>query len=108
MHVPGGVGEEAVEAGLVGGLGEFSVDATDVLALGDEQAGEVLSEVTPLRFVGQQIAVGTQCFLNHLGEFNDATHGRLQNAADQFSLGIVYKIQQLRQRETNFAKVQCN
>src|SRR5262245_43959521 len=54
--IPVGVGEEAVEAGLVGGLGEFAVDATDVLAFRYEQASEVLSEVAALRLVGQQVA----------------------------------------------------
>jgi len=35
VDIPVGVGEEAVKAGLVGGLGELPVDGADVLALGD-------------------------------------------------------------------------
>src|SRR5215470_15011248 len=42
LHVPVGVGEEAVEARGIGGLGEFPVDGGDVLALGYEEAGEIL------------------------------------------------------------------
>src|SRR6266567_2228004 len=74
---PVGVGEEAVEAGLVGGLGKLPVDGADVLALGDEQAGEVLAEVAPLRLVGQQIAELLKGLVNDGGEVNDAGHGRL-------------------------------
>ena len=68
LDVPVGVGEEAVEAGLVGGLGELAVDARDVLAFGDEQAGEVLGEVAALALVGEQVAVSGQGVLHDLGE----------------------------------------
>ncbi len=39
--IPVGIGEESVEAGLVGGGGEFVVDAQEGLALGNDEAGEV-------------------------------------------------------------------
>jgi hypothetical protein len=75
--VPVGLGEEAVEAGLVGGLGELAVDATDVLALGDEQPGEVLGEVAALWLVGQQVTEVLEGLVDHRGEVDDAGHGRL-------------------------------
>jgi hypothetical protein len=75
--IPIGLGEEAVEAGLVGGLGELPVDAADGLALGHEQAGEVLGEVAALRLVGQQVAEVREGFLDHRREVNDASQGRL-------------------------------
>ena len=76
LDVPVGVGEEAVEAGLVGGLGELPVDAEDVLAVGDEQAGEVLGEVAALGLVGEEVAV-LEGFLNDLGELDDASHEQM-------------------------------
>ncbi len=61
-----GLGEETVEAGLVRGLGELAVDATNVLAFGHEQAGEVLREMATLRFIGQQVREVGESFLHHL------------------------------------------
>ena len=77
LDVPGGLGEEAVEAGLVGGLGELAVDAEDGLALGDEQAGEVLGEVAALALVGEEVAVLGQGVLDHLGKFDDPWHEQM-------------------------------
>src|SRR5215210_4061024 len=42
--IPVSLSQEAIEARLIGGLSEFGVDAQDVFALGDEQAGEVFAE----------------------------------------------------------------
>jgi hypothetical protein len=75
--IPVGIGEEAVDARLVGGLGELAVDAGDVLAVSDEQAGEVFGEVAALRFVGEQIAELAQGVFDDGGEVNDAGHSRL-------------------------------
>src|SRR5215472_4754820 len=58
LLVPVGVGEEAVEAGGVGGLGEFPVDSRDVLALGHEEAGKILGEMTALGLIGEEVAKG--------------------------------------------------
>ena len=77
LDVPGGLGEEAVEAGLVGGLGELVVDAEDGLALGDEEAGEVLGEVAALALVGEEVAVLGQGVLDELGEFDDPWHDQM-------------------------------
>jgi hypothetical protein len=55
-----GLGEEAVEAGLVGGLGELVMDAQDGLPLGDEEPGEVRGEVATLALVGEEIPVLSQ------------------------------------------------
>src|ERR1700685_1991048 len=54
LGIPYSVGEEAVEAGLVRGLGKLTVDPGDVFSVGHEQAGEILGEMPSLRFVGQQ------------------------------------------------------
>ena len=77
LDVPVGVGEEAVEAGLVGGLGELAVDAEDGLPLGDHQAGEVLGEVAALALVGEEVAVLGQGVLHDLGKFDDPWHEQM-------------------------------
>src|SRR5207247_1957834 len=74
---PLGIGQEAIETGLVGGLSKLTVDATHVLAFGHEQASEVLGEVVALGFVGQQVAELVEGFLNHGGEVDDTGHGCL-------------------------------
>ena len=74
LDVPGDLGEEAVETGLVGGLGELVMDAQDGLPLGDEQSGEVFGEVAALALVGEEVAVLVQGVLNDLGEFDDPWH----------------------------------
>jgi hypothetical protein len=76
-NVPGGRGQEAIEAGLVGGLGEFVVDAQDGLPLGDHQPGEVFGEVPPLRLVVEEVAELGECVLDDLGEFDDAWHDQM-------------------------------
>ena len=75
LDIPGGIGKKAVEARRVRGLGEFAIDSRDVLAFGDEQAGEVFGEVAALRFVGEQRAEDLHGFLNDLREFDDGWHG---------------------------------
>ena len=68
---------EAMEAGLVRGVRKLTVEARDVLACGDEQAGELVGEVAALGFVGQQVAELLERFLNDGGEVDDAGHGSL-------------------------------
>jgi hypothetical protein len=75
--VPVGVREEAVEAGLVGGLGEFAVDAEDGFPLGHDQACKVFGEVPPLGFVAEEVAVLGEAVLNQRGEFNNPWHDRM-------------------------------
>ena len=77
LGVPGGLGQEAIEAGLVGGLGELVVDAQDGLALGDHQPGEVLGEVPPLGLVGEEVAELGEGVPDDLGEFDDAWHDQM-------------------------------
>jgi hypothetical protein len=76
-HIPLSPGEETVEAGLVGGLSELAVDARDVLALGHEQAGEILSKVPALGFIGQQVGEVIEGFLDDGGKVDDAGHSCL-------------------------------
>ena len=77
LDVPAGLGEEAVEAGLIGGLGELVMDSEDGLPLGDEESGEVLGEVAALALVGEEIAVLVQGILDELGEFDDPWHDEM-------------------------------
>ena len=70
QHVPRGRGEEAIEAGLIGRLGELALDARDGLALGDEQSGEVLGEVAAPGLVGEEVAVVIQGLVGDGGEFD--------------------------------------
>src|SRR5271157_2012213 len=75
--VPLGIREESVEAGLIGGLGEFAVDPKHRLALGHHQSGEILSEVSPLAFVGEHTTVLSQGILHDLGKFDDSWHEQM-------------------------------
>jgi len=77
LGVPPGVGEVAIEAGLIGGPCELVVDAQDGLPLGDEEPGEVFGEVATLAFVGEEVAVLSQGILDQLGEFDDPRHDRM-------------------------------
>jgi hypothetical protein len=77
LGVPLGVGEVAIEAGLIGGLCELVVDAEDGLPLCDEESGEVFGEVTALALVGEEFAVLGQGILDQLGEFDDPRHDRM-------------------------------
>ncbi len=75
LDIPVLMVDEAVEAGLIRGLGELRVDAGDGLAGGHVQAGQVFPEVPPLGFVGEQVAKSTEGLLDDFGEGNDAGHG---------------------------------
>ena len=77
FNVPRGVGQEAIETGLVGGPGEFVMDAEDCLAFGDDESGEVLSEVTALALVAEEVAVLSQGVLDQFGELNDPWHDQM-------------------------------
>ena len=72
--IPGDLGHEPVETGLIGGLGELVMDSQDGLPLCDEESGEVFGEVAALTLVGEEIAVLVQGILNDLGEFDDPWH----------------------------------
>src|SRR4051812_2001967 len=56
LDIPRSFGQPAVEAGLVGGSGKLTIDATDRLMPSDEQAGQVLGEVPARWLVREQIA----------------------------------------------------
>ena len=57
LDIPGDLGHEPVETGLIGGLGELVMDSQDGLPLCDEESGEVFGEVAALTLVGAEIAV---------------------------------------------------
>jgi hypothetical protein len=77
VDVPGGLGEEPIEAGLVGGVGELLVDAEHGFSLGDHEAGKVFGEVPPLALVGEEITVLGQSVLNDLGKLDDSWHEQM-------------------------------
>jgi hypothetical protein len=56
LDIPRGLGQEAVEAGLVGGCGKLARDAADGLMLGDEQASQILGKMTSSWFIGEDVA----------------------------------------------------
>src|ERR1019366_463736 len=74
LGVPIRIGEEPVEARLVRGLGELVMDAQNGLAFGDHQTGEILREMSALRFIGEKITKPLQGGLDDVGEFNDGGH----------------------------------
>ncbi len=87
LGVPLGGGEEAIEAGLVGGLGELVMNAEDGFPVGDEQAGEVLGEVATLALIGEEVAVLGQGGFDQLGKFDNSRHKpmlRSPTAPEQF------------------------
>src|SRR5512142_907383 len=77
LAIPHGLGKEAVEAGLVGGLGELVMDAQDGLPLGDEEPGQVLGEVAALALVSEEITVLSQGVLDDPGELDDPWHDQM-------------------------------
>src|SRR6266545_6437685 len=91
LGVPGDLGEEAVEAGLVGGVGERLMDAEDGLALGDEEPGEVLGEMAALAVVGEEVAVSGHGVANHGGEYDNPWHDqmlRTPTAPEEIRVGM--------------------
>jgi len=104
LHVPTGLGKEAVEAGLVTGLSELPVNGGDILAGGNEKTSEVLGEMPPLGLIRQKVVeVGKRIF-DHLGELDNAAHDdlRTQRTAPQ----IAYELLPKWQRSLRFAKLQ--
>ena len=77
LDIPGSLGEEAIEAGLIGGPGELVVDTQDGLAVGDHQPGEILGEVTTLGLVREEVAEVVEGVEDQLGEFDDPWHDRM-------------------------------
>jgi len=72
--VPVHLGQEFVEAGLVGGLGKFPIYPQDRFSLRNHQSGEILREMPSLRFVGKQISELFHSFPNDLRKFDDPWH----------------------------------
>lgn len=73
-HIPIGLREEPVQAGLVGGFRELGVDSGDGFIVGDHQPREVLGEVLPLGFAGKQVAEIFHGVLYHLGKRDNCWH----------------------------------
>jgi hypothetical protein len=77
LGIPVHLGDPSIEAGLVGGDGELAVDATHVLVLGDEQAGQVLGKVLAGRFSGEEVALLGQGLLHEGGKLDNSRHRTL-------------------------------
>ena len=74
--IPVDLSNPAVQAGLVGGDGKLTIDATHSFAFSDEQAGQILREMPTLRLVGKQICVLGQEILYDRREFHNRWHRR--------------------------------
>ena len=73
--IPIGLCDPAIEARLVAGDGEFAVDGRDVLLTGDDQPGEVFSEMPSLRLVGEEWGEFVQDFLDDRRKLYNSRHG---------------------------------
>jgi hypothetical protein len=71
LGIPDGLGEVAIEAGLIGGPGELVRDPEDRLALGNDQSGQVLGAVAALALVGEEVTGVGQGVLDQLGKLNN-------------------------------------
>jgi hypothetical protein len=69
--------QEAIETGLIGGLGEFPMEAEDGLALSDHQSGEVFGEMVPLGLIGEQIPKMIEGVVNDRGKVDDGGHDQV-------------------------------
>ncbi len=72
--IPVSGGEEAIQTRLVRRHGELAVDSRHTFPLSDHQSGQVLAEVSSLRFAHKQIRKFTHGFLNYLRQFNNPWH----------------------------------
>src|SRR5690606_11006918 len=75
--VPFDLGQPAVQAGLVSGDGKLPVDAADILALGNIQAGQIFGEVAPFWLVGEQVAILLQQLVHQVWVLDDGWHPAL-------------------------------
>ena len=104
LDIPGVEVEKAVEAGLVAAVSELCVDAGNGFTVGNLESGEILGEVSPLRFVGEEIAEVIECLLYDLWKRDDAGHGNASQHKGRHAL--VYSRSRPVPRCLNFAKVQ--
>ena len=74
LRVPIHLGQEFVEAGLVGSLGKFPIDPQDRFSLRNHQSGEILRKMPSLRFVGEQIPKLLHSIPNDLRKLDDLWH----------------------------------
>jgi len=74
FFIPVNLSDPAVQAGLVGRDGKLAVDTADGFAFRDEQASQILSEVSALGLVGKQVCVLDQEVLHDGGELNNRWH----------------------------------
>ena len=72
--VPIGLGEETVQARLVGGLDEFVVHAGNGFVPGDHQSGQILGQMLSLRLAGKQIGEFVHGVTNYIGNLDNCGH----------------------------------
>jgi len=68
------LGEEAIQARLIRGHGEFAVDPPHGLSRGHHQPGEIFREVPPLRLANEQVAELLDRIPNHTWKRGDPWH----------------------------------
>ena len=67
----------AVQARLIGGDGELTVDAGNVLLVGHQQTGKILGEMFPFRFVLKETPELVQGFFDDRGKVHNSWHRRI-------------------------------
>ena len=80
--------EKAIEAGLVAAVSQLCVDAGNGFTVGNLESGEILGEVSPLRFVGEEIAEVMECLLLDLWKRDDAGHGSTSRGKETPTLSV--------------------
>lgn len=77
LGLPGRLGQEAVEARLVGGIGKLTCDTADRLVFDHQQPGDVLSKVNARWLIGEDVPKLYHQFFHDLGQCNDRWHRTL-------------------------------
>lgn len=75
VDIPIDLGEEFVEARLIGGLGELVVNAENGFSFGQEESGKVFGEMLSLRLATKQVGEVLLSLFDELRECNDTWHG---------------------------------
>jgi len=87
LFIPVALGNPTIQAGLIRGYGEFTIDGRDVLLVGHHQSCEVFGEMLSLWFIGKQWAKLVQGLLDDGRKINNRWHRHILH--DSFTNVIV-------------------
>jgi hypothetical protein len=112
LFIPDGLGQPAVQAGLIRGHGEFPVVGRDVPLLGEDQPREAFGEMPPFRLVGERRTEHVQGLFDDGGVvYNSRHHDSFFPISFASVMGIFYGIPypnyHFQHRWFDFAEVQC-